>query len=300
MALNKRIFLLLFFLAVLSSNVFSQGVFVTLKPVFSQPTAEIYSGEVAQFELIVINNEQVGLENFNARLSVSPELALVVDDVEKSNQVLSFVFLQPNSSNSKLVFVKGVNFSQGDLPIKVEYGFGENLSNSFSTAMRVLKNPLFVNARLQKEVVGSFEKDSVLLDLKNDSSFSLKNVVAALVVPVDFENNSSPLQFDFFSKEQAVLNASFDFETPQEFSPDAPVVLAISFEDERGPHFLQEKLFVQPLGKNNNLLFFAIALIILVLLGAVFLNSKNKNSGKKVAVHPESHSVSHESNSKHH
>lgn len=274
-------FAVMAFLLFLPSLAFSQEIFVTLKPVSQSAPVTIYESEITEFELVVINNEGVGVENFNARIFVGNELSIVVDGDEKKEQKITFLFLPPKLSSKKTVKVKGLGFSNTGLPINVKYGVGENLETFFSTSIRVAKNPLFVNARLKKTGVEPLEENSVLLDLKNASDFEINGFKAELFVPDGFENRSHPLELFNLSQNQSVENSSFAFVAPPEPVGEKFVLLKIQYEDAAGKHLI-EKSFAVDVRKRERFLLLLGGFVVLLLAISFYLNSKKKEEHTSV------------------
>lgn len=276
----KKAILICFFLIFFTFPVLSQEVFVSLNPLTHSVPVELYESEIAEFQLIVINNEEVEKRNFNAIVSVSGELTLIVNGKEKKEQRLTIVSLPPKSEKNKTIKVKGQNLSVNDLEIKIEYGFKDNLINSFSSKLKVLKNPIEVNARLEKTALEPLEENILLVDLTNTSGKEVRNLTASLVLPQGFDSSSNPLEFKIFAKEQSVLNSAFNFTAPEESVGEKNILLLIRYDDERGAHEIEKNFQVDVRNRDQFLLVLG-GIVIALLLISFILNLRKKEVPKE-------------------
>lgn len=272
-------FFFIVFLVFFCANAFSQEVFVVLNPVSHSEPVKVFESEVAEFELVIANNEPVEVKNFSAQVFVGSNMVLLVNGSEKQDQLFSFVSIAPDSVERKTVLVKGISFSQNLLPLTVQYGV-ENRLHTYSASMNVEKSPLEFSARLEKNSLSPGEAGRVLFDLKNVSGRELKNVFAGISVPQGFENKSVALEFASFSQNQELLNSVFIFNAASEAVGEKNVLLTISFENDSGVHVVQKSFLVDVGEKNDFLFFFGAMIIVLLLFGFFFAGKKSKGKSK--------------------
>ena len=154
---------------------------VVIEPKSGADFVTLYPLEVSDFVVNVENNEQRPVEGLSFMVSTGPELVLTLDGKELRDKNFFVPRLESGERKSFEVRVKAVSPADKAL-LRVNYGV-ERYTHSVSTFVEVQPNPLMVNARLGKSVVGPGEETSVFLDLVNNGKQVLSGVQAELGLP---------------------------------------------------------------------------------------------------------------------
>lgn len=287
-----RLFLLWFLVFFLPFLVNAQNVSVYIEPV-SDSDFDFYSFEVMRYQLVVSNNGKALVENFNAVINAGSDLTLVVDGQEVRSQKISFLSIAPAETLFKEFQVKGL-FSIGrTTSIKVDYGVGENLSQSYSVQVSVKRNPVEFNARLLKGALEPFEENSVVFDLKNTSEKELSDVYVEVFLPEGFSSTERGFSTEFLSPHQSITNARLDFTAGPEPIGEQTITIKSFFSDDLGEHELRKDLLVDVRKRENTLLILALVALIVAALVIFFGRKKTTEVVSTTTTHTQTHSDTH-------
>lgn len=263
-----------FFFLIFFNFAFAQSVFVSIEPMQGNTSLEMYSLEVKEFELVVVNNSTQPLSNFNVLVSASSEIILVSGGEEKKQEKISFVSIAPKAIMKRQILVKGKSASDKKAVLKADYGFDEFLQ-SYSLLLSVKKSPLEFNARLLKTAMEPLEENNVAFDLVNLGESSVSNINVSLSLPQGFEDKDRHFSLNELVPGQSVLNSRLGFSSGEEPFGEQKIIVTASYEDELGRHQAKEFLEVDVRERTNYLVM--IAIIVIVLGALVFFYKKRKN-----------------------
>ncbi|MDO8634176.1 MAG: hypothetical protein Q7K34_02690 [archaeon] len=284
----SRLFFLLFFAIFLPFFVAGQGVFVSIEPETGRGL-DFYSFEVVRFRLVVSNNSGSVVENFNAVISAGNDLALVVDGAETRSQKISFLSIAPNETLFREFQAKGL-FSIGrKTSIRVDYGVGEELFQSYSVGVSVKQNPVEFNARLLKGALEPFEENTVVFDLKNTGTQEISGVRVEVLLPPGFSSSESVFSPGSLAPGQSILNARLGFSAPPEQVGEQNVAVKAFFSDETGEHEIRKDILVDVRKRENTLVLLGLAALLIAALVVFFGKKKTPAPAASVSTAAESH-----------
>ena len=105
--------------------VLGQSVFVSIQPSLEKDSFDLFSFEVFELELVVVNNLGRDLTDFEVTVSSAKELVLIVDGVEKKQQKFFFREIKNNGFESKKFFVKALFSSPQKSEVKAQSLFSD-------------------------------------------------------------------------------------------------------------------------------------------------------------------------------
>ena len=264
------------FLVFLSLNAFAQSA-VIITPLEGEGTLTLYSLEVREYKMTIVNISQTSLDNLEVRLTVPEELALVVNGEDKTTRFYTFISLGPNQQEEKIFKVKALKPASQPLEIKAEYG-GENFANSSSISVMVQQSGFSFNSRLSRTSLEPGQKGSVIFDIANNSGARVTNIKAELLSTDQITIETDPFELELLEAGQSISNTEFFF-TLGTGTGQKILVLRVFFEDSKGKHLL-EKSF--PLDVQNRDIYVALLVTAVLVLVIVSLYMRRKKTHREV------------------
>jgi hypothetical protein len=277
--LNLRTFsFVLIALILVLSNAYSMLVVEMVPKNTSDQVLKLYTDEVGEYEIKVINVSEEPIKNATIKVVASGSLVIIKGLEEKSADVMELGPMQPLEKKTVVIKVKPVarpRQESGMNILTVYYGQGK-YTHFIGTYVEVIEGPLNVKAELKKYTIASGEENRVDAELKNTSaSEQIKNLSIFLSMPEKFD--SKEVSYDV-----AYLNPADSLKKSFFFSPDPSIrgtqhlALIVEFEDSRGKHIIEKNFKIEIQDKA-----ISAALILALIAGLVALYLFMRKGEKK-------------------
>ncbi|MCD6478612.1 MAG: hypothetical protein J7L44_01865 [Candidatus Diapherotrites archaeon] len=213
----------------------------------SDALLKLYTDEVGEYEIKVINVSEEPIENVIIKVVASGNLAIIKGLEERSMDVMELSPMQPFEKKTIGVKVKPVAKprEEGGMNIITVYYGQEKYTHFMGTYVEVIEGPLNVKAELKKYAMSSGEENRIDAELKNTSaSEQIRNLRIFLSMPEKFD--SKELSYDV-----AYLNPADSLKKSFFFSPDPSIkgtqhlALIVEFEDSRGKHIIEKNFKIE-------------------------------------------------------
>lgn len=262
------------------------AVVIQPKDVQQQGLVEIYPFEKAAYEVIVTNPDAQPYQKLAAVVEVESGLAIVEQATETNSKSFSVDSLAPGQTVKHEVVVKATSPNEKNYTITANYGI-ERYTNSATTVLVVKKNPLSIETKLKKSDLQPGDEGTIELNFKNTGKDTVKDIVAELILPPDFENKSDRFVLLEVEPQLGFQNKTFKFVVPRNVSGKFDVKLRMSYTDEAKPHEL-EKTFSVDVQERSKFFALAVVAILIIAAAAYFFTRPKKEVVEAVAKAPKS------------
>ncbi len=253
-------------------------------------TLSLYLDESGEYEISVFNNGPAEVKNVLLKVSTAGGLKVIESGVEKSTVGLTIDSIQPNAKESILLRLKPSELSTKNLFLYVDYGIAEYTHLS-ATYVTVKESPLQVNASLSKTALDVGDEGSVKLSLKNNGSEVVRNIEAQLIVFQGLYSLNGKVSLASLAPGEGYEAKEFVFRADPSAAGKKPLVMQVSFEDSLGRHVI-EKNFSVEIQSRQSVLYLIIAVIILLVIVAIFSRGKESKAVRKLEK-PIAHDLEH-------
>lgn len=271
----ERFSIVLLIAVIFSCYASASLVSVVIQPEGRQELVTLYPYEVASYDIYIINNGSDSVENLTLVVSTDNELAIVIDGSEARERRFFIEELMPNEQKIESIEVKALQAGEKDFKIYVDYGF-EELSYSVSTKVKIVGNPILINARLSRTAINPEDEASVVLDITNTSTYVLNNIVADLIVSTGLSSDAEQYRLESLDPNQSLTNKEFKFFADPVTIGKREVILRIRYSDNEGEHLIEKNFTVDVQNRTSYLFIIIIGIVVLVIISYMLRQKKEK------------------------
>lgn len=275
----SKIFIAFFF--VLFFSFVSAELLVGISPKeLSLDQPYLYSGETADFVVSVFNDSNTPVNDIVLKIAVFDGLYILEQENELQQVVRKADSVAQLERKRFFFTVKAGGKPKQDARIVVNYGSGANFSSSVSSVVGIIESPLLLDARVLRSDIGVGGKTSIAVTARNVGKAKLENVFFELVLPAGVYALSPPMAVQELSPGDALIDKGFGFEFDPAISGPKEIVLRVTFLENSLKRTVQ-KSFIVTASAFNPVLAGILAVIVLLVLAAVFSRSRKQKKAKE-------------------
>lgn len=283
-AVRKKFFTIgitLCLLLTLMSSAFSQANVIVLPKMQSQPLA-LYPHEIAEYMIRIENTGNVGIENFNLKVSLDEGLMLF-DGFDKMQAKVFTIPILEAFGKREIEFQILLDLDYSDVTkdkkflINAEYGT-DTYTNFAGTFLTVRKEPLFISTSLTKSVMDAGEDNALEFVLENKSDEELSQINASLLLPPSiYIKGSDKVFISSLKSKEKLSNNKLEFSTDPLIEDTKPIALQISYNDSNGFHLIRKDSEIA-IKHFSTIYYFGILIVLALIVLLVFKIKKKKKS----------------------
>ncbi len=266
---TSRAFFLLFFAAFFVPA--SAELLVGIEPK-DLNTPNIYVNETADFTVSIFNPGNQSVQNVSMKATVDEGLSLIENEHISRQSAQTIPEIKPLERKRIFLKVKGGESAKNGLKILVEYGLGNNLSSSVNTLVNVVDGPLLLDAKSLRSTIGTGDKTSVVVNIKNTGRVPLRNIVVELVLPAGvtpYPVFSSPLIVPQLNPGEEVVDKGLGFEFDPAISGPKTIIVRASFFEGNTFRSLEKRVVINTGAVNPLVIGLVLVVVVLVIIALI-------------------------------